>query len=166
MKGIVFQEGRVGQLCWMLLRVIFPRKPVSVTLLITNLTSASKKESKVLIMESQASHVLLPVYLPRLLSPAGPLPMKSVLCVAPLDTDKCVPSAFPAFLPPYCSFCLEVCPTPSLSVHVVLSHQGSPWHGACNQVNTNQVLHPLLTGTGERRGQERWFKMVPSEWIS
>ena len=85
MKGIVFQEGRVGQLCWMLLRVIFPRKPVSVTLLITNLTSASKKESKVLIMESQASHVLLPVYLPRLLSPAVPYRW-SLCCVWPLWT--------------------------------------------------------------------------------
>ena len=62
----------------MLLRVIFPRKPVSVTLLITNLTSASKKESKVLIMESQASHVLPPVYLPRVLSLTAPLQMKSV----------------------------------------------------------------------------------------
>lgn len=39
----MFQEGRVGQLCWLLLRVIFPRKPVSVTLLITTPTSASKK---------------------------------------------------------------------------------------------------------------------------
>ena len=75
----MFQEGRVGQLCWLLLRVIFPRKPVSVTLPITTPTSASKKESKVLIMESQASHVLPPVCLPRLLSLTAPLQMKSVL---------------------------------------------------------------------------------------
>ena len=82
-----------------------------------------------------------------------------VCAVATVDTDKCVPSAFPAFLPPYCSFCLELCPTPTLSAHAVLSHQCSPWHGAHNQVNANQVLHPLPTGLvreEDRRGDLRW----------
>lgn len=63
----------------MLLKVIFLKKPDSVTLLITNLTTASKKESKCLIMEYQASHTLLPIYLPRLASPDCPPLMKSAL---------------------------------------------------------------------------------------